>query len=149
MASNTRLYGTAIAFASGLYSLWNASMDPAMSMDGGLSTSATLMLVLGIVVVVHGVLLLTGHADRLGGASGPLMIGYAVVMLLNQAALATGMTGSDSADMGGGMGSGMGQSGMTSAMGWDPGMVALALLMLASGLIMTRDAGMDGDGNGM
>lgn len=141
MLSNTRLYGASIAFASGLYSLWSATTGAQMS------TSAWAMLLLGLVVVVHGATLLTGFTDRLGGASGPLMIVYAVLMLANQALLAGGMLGPDAMGSGGGMdggmGSGMGQSQMTAAMGWDAGMVALALLMLASGLIMSRGSNMD------
>lgn len=137
MVSNTRLYGAAIAFASGLYSLWSASMA------SRLVTSAWVMGLLGIVVLVHGAVLLTDFADRLGGASGPLMIAYAAVMLLNQALLGTGMM-----DAGGGMGMnggmGMGGSGMTAGMSWDAGMVALAALMLVSGVIMTRSNRSDG-----
>lgn len=140
MVSNTRLYGAAIAFASGIYSLWSASMASRMV------TSGWIMSVLGVVVLVHGGVLLTEYADRLGAASGPLMIGYSVVMLLNQALLGTGMM-----DDGSGMGmtSGMGGSTMTAGMGWDAGMVALAVLMLVSGLIMTRGDGMDSRTAGM
>lgn len=129
MVSNTRLYGAAIAFASGLYSLWSASTASRMTASGWL------MALLGVVVVVHGAVLLTDYADRLGDASGPLMIVYAVVMLLNQALLGMGMM-----DDGSGMGAngGMGGSGVTAGMGWDAGMVALAVLMLVSGVIMTR-----------
>lgn len=144
MLSNTRLYGASIAFASGLYSLWSATTGARMS------TSGWAMLLLGLVVVVHGAVLLSGFADRLGGASGPLMIGYAVLMLANQALLAAGMLGGDAmgsgSGMDGGMGGGMGGSGMTAAMGWDAGMVALALLMLASGLIMSRGSNADATG---
>lgn len=129
MVSNTRLYGAAIALASGLYSLWGASMATRMG------TSAWIMAILGIIVVVHGVVLLTAYADRLGTASGPLMIVYAIIMLLNQALVGTGVTADDP-------GMGMATDGMMHAMTWDPGMVMLALLMLASGLIMTRDGGM-------
>lgn len=118
-------------------------------MGARMTTGAWLMLILGLVVVIHGAVLLTGYADRLSGASGPLMIVYAALMLLNQAVLATGMMGADMMDSGGDMGSEMGQSQMTAAMGWDAGMVALALLMLVSGLVMTRDSGMERDGNGM
>lgn len=50
------------------------------------------MVVLGLVVVVHGVILLTPYTGRLGTASGPLMIGYSLLMLLNQALV--GATGS-------------------------------------------------------
>ena len=140
MVSNTRLYGAAIAFASGIYSLWSASMASRMV------TSAWIMSVLGVVVLIHGGVLLTDYATRLGTASGPLMIVYSVVMLLNQGLLGTGMI-----DEGGGMGtsSGMGGSTMTAGMGWDAGMVALAVLMLVSGLIMTRGIGMDSRSPGM
>lgn len=134
VVSNTRLYGAAIAFASGLYSLWSASSA------SGMVTSSWLMGSLGVIVIVHGAVLLTDYADRLGSASGPLMVVYAVVMLLNQALLGTGMM-DDGSRMG--TGGGMGGSGMTAGMGWDAGMVALAVLMLISGLIMTRDTTMD------
>lgn len=142
MVSNTRLYGAAIAFASGLYSLWSSSMASWMV------TSSVLMGALGVVVIVHGAVLLTGYADRLGAASGPLMIVYAAVMLLNQVLLAAGVL--DAGDgMGMGMGGSMGGSGMTAGMGWDAGMVALAVLMLVSGAIMARDGGSMDDGRGM
>lgn len=115
-----RLYGAAIAFASGGYSVAAGST--------GTTAGATLMLLLGTIVVLHGAVLLTSWARRLGDASGPLMLSYAVLMLANQAWMTTmgGMarTGMDGAMMGG-------------PMGWDPGMVTLALLMLASGAIMT------------
>ncbi|WP_181685305.1 hypothetical protein [Halorhabdus salina] len=133
MVSNTRLYGAAIAFASGTYSVWSATGGSEMV------TSGWLMLGLGVVVIVHGAVLLTPSADRLGQASGPLMIGYSVVMLANQALLATDML-DDGNGMGMGMDTGMGGSAMTAGMGWDAGMVTLAALMLASGLIMTKNS---------
>jgi len=147
MVSNTRLYGASIAFASGLYSLWSASMATRMG------TGGWLMLLVGIVVLVHGVVLLTDYADRLGSSSGPLMIGYSVVMLLNQALFGTGLLGGmGTGSMNGGMTGGSGMNGGTmggstisAGMGWDAGMVFLALLMLVSGVIMTRDR----DSNGM
>jgi hypothetical protein len=129
MVSDTRLYGASIAFVSGLYSLWSASMASRMV------TSGWLMGLLGVVVIVHGAVLLTPFADRFGAASGPLMIAYSVVMLLNQALLGTGMMDDGS---GMGMSGGMGGSAMTAGMGWDAGMVALAVLMLVSGVIMTN-----------
>ena len=141
MVSNTRLYGAAIGVVSGGYSLWSASI-------GSMGTGGWLMAVLGAVVLVHGALLLTDYADRLGDASGPLMIGYATLMLLNQALLGSGMMDGMGSGMDGGMGGGMqgGMTGPTASMGWDAGMVALALLMLLSGVIMSRnrdaDAGM-------
>lgn len=140
MVSNTRLYGAAIAFVSGLYSLWSASMASRMV------TSSWLMGALGVIVLVHGALLLTDYANLLDTASGQLMIGYAVVMLLNQALLGTGMM-DDGSSMG--MYSGMGESGMTAGMGWDAGMVALAVLMLVSGLIMARGGPMNTVSSGM
>lgn len=133
MVSNTRLYGAAIAFASGLYSLWSASIASRMV------TSSWLMGALGVIVLVHGALLLTDFAERLDTASGPLMIVYSVVMVLNQALLGTRMMDDGS---GMGMNGAMGGSSMTAGMGWDAGMVALALLMLVSGLIMTRSGSM-------
>ncbi|MBX0324961.1 hypothetical protein EGH21_18190 [Halomicroarcula sp. F13] len=135
----TRQYGAAIALVSGVYSLLSATGGTGMMG----SNSGLLMALLGVVVVVHGVVLLTPYADRLGNASGPLMIGYSLVMLLNQALV--GVTGSVNWGMGSGMGSGMngGMSGgmgssMTAGMGWDLGMVALAVLMLISGVIMAN-----------
>lgn len=144
MVSNTRMYGAAIALVSGVYSLWSAAT--VSEMDAG----AWIMLVLGIVVVVHGTLLPTDAGDRLGNANGPLMIGYGLLMLLNQALLGVGMLG-DGMSMGDGMGMGDGMAGspLTAGMGWDAGMVALALLMLVSGAIMTRGGGMTGDGSEM
>lgn len=130
MVSNTRLYGAAIAITSGLYSLWSASMASRPT------TSSWLMSLLGVIVIVHGGVLLTDYANRLGGTGGPLMIVYALVMLLNQALLGTRMMDDGS---GMGMGGGMGGSGMTTGMGWDAGMAVLAVLMLVSGLIMLRD----------
>lgn len=130
MVSNTRLYGAAIAITSGLYSLWSASMASRTT------TSSWLMSLLGVIVIVHGGVLLTDYADRLGRTGGPLMIVYALVMLLNQTLLGTGMMDDGS---GMGMGGGMGGSGMTTGMGWDAGMAVLAVLMLVSGLIMLRD----------
>jgi hypothetical protein len=119
--STMRLYGAAIAFASGGY---------AVAVGSTASTAgATLMWLLGVVVVLHGAVLLTSWVETLGDASGPLMLAYAVLMLANQAWMATMPTGGMMD--GGGMNAGM------MGMGWDPGMVALALLMLASGAIMT------------
>lgn len=133
----TRYYGAAIALVSGLYSL--ASATGGGGMMG--TNSGLLMTLLGIVVVVHGVVLLTPYASRLGNASGPLMIGYSLLMLLNQALVGTtgsmnwGMGGGMSTGMGSGMSGGMGST-MTAWMGWDLGMVALAILMLVSGVFM-------------
>jgi len=137
MVSDTRLYGAAIGVVSGGYSLWSASTATAMG------TGGWLMALLGVVVLVHGVVLLTDYADRLGDASGPLMIGYSVLMLLNQALVGTGMTGGMGSGMNGGMGGGS-MSGTAGSMGWDAGMVALAVLMLLSGVIMTQRTADDG-----
>jgi hypothetical protein len=142
MVSNTRLYGAAIAFASGLYSVSNASAASSMG------TSGWLMLVLGTIVLLHGIVLLTPYASRLGAASGPLMIAYSLVMLLNQALLGTGMI-DDGSGMGMSDGMGMGSSAMTAGMGWDAGMATLAILMLVSGLIMTRGDSMADASDGM
>jgi len=140
MLSNTRLYGASIAVVSGGYSLWSASMASTMG------TGGWLMALLGAVVIGHGAVLLTDAADRLGDASGPLMIGYSLLMLLNQALLGSGMMDGwgmmHDAGLDGRMG--MGGSAATVGMGWDAGMVALATLMLVSGVIMARDGGSTG-----
>jgi hypothetical protein len=65
--------------------------------------------------------LVTPLAERVGRASGPLMIVWAAIMLANQVLAAT-----------------MSSAAMFS---WDAGMVALAVLMLGSGLIMSRRPG--------
>lgn len=127
MVSDTRLYGAAIAFISGLYSLWSGSM-------GTQTTSSLLMAALGILVIGHGAVLLTPAAERLGSASGPLMIGYSLLMLLNQVLMGTGMMSDWGMESQMGMGGG---TAMSSGMAWDAGMVALAVLMLVSGVIMT------------
>lgn len=114
--SSTRLYGSLVALASGGYAVYR-SMGM-MDVQAG----AWFMLIVGLVVIVHGLALTTPLADRLGGASGPLMIVWAVLMLGHQAWL--------------GMGSGM--NGAMMGRAWDVGMVVLALLMLASGIIMAR-----------
>jgi hypothetical protein len=44
---------------------------------------------------------------------------------------------------------GMGSSAMTAGMGWDAGMATLAILMLVSGLIMTRGDSMADASDGM
>ncbi|MFW5939560.1 MAG: hypothetical protein ACOCQU_03845 [Halolamina sp.] len=138
MISNSRRYGAAIALVSGLYSLWSASMATRMG------TGGWLMAVLGVVVIVHGAALLTAFADRIGDASGPLMIGYAVLMLFNQALFGGGM-GMTDGGMNGGMGMDGGMAGSARVgMGMDAGMIALATLMLLSGIIMARDGGTDG-----
>ncbi len=125
--STMRLYGSIIALVSGGYSIYLATTGT------GMATSAWLMLALGVVVLVHGAVLLTPLAARLGSASGLLMLGYAAVMLLNQ----VWMVSMGSSGMGGGM-SGMNDvNTVAGGMGWDAGMVAIALLMLASGAIMT------------
>ncbi|SEH36475.1 hypothetical protein SAMN05192561_1017 [Halopenitus malekzadehii] len=135
MVSHTRLYGAAIAVASGLYSVTSAITGSRMGVGGWI------MGLIGVVVIVHGVALLTDAATRLGGVSGPLMVGYAVVMLLLQILYGVGMlaVGGTSGMAGGGMTGGGAGMGVTAGMGWDAGMVALALLMLVSGLVMTRD----------
>ena len=117
MNADTRLYATAIAVVSGLYSIASALGD---SM-GSMPLSGSIMLVVGIVVLLHGMVLLSPAAERLGRASGPLMVLWAAIMLGNQALAAMTSPGS-----------------MMGAMSWDGGMVAIAALMLASGLIMIR-----------
>lgn len=124
--STMRLYGSAIAFASGSYSVIVGS--------AGSAGNRTLMLILGVVVVIHGAVLLTDLADQLSGTSGPLMLGYAVLMLANQGWMWMGADGGMSTGMNGGMMGG--PTGMVGP-GLDLGMIVLALLMLVSGGVMT------------
>jgi len=137
--SATPLYASSIAIVSGLYSIGSAAgtmMSVPMMTAAALGIGGWVMLLLGIVVLVHGIVLLTSLADRLGRRSGPLMVLWAVVMLLNQALSA--------AVAGWGMpGSRMNGSSMMAGVGWDTGMVAIAVLMLASGLIMSSRASSD------
>ncbi len=82
--STMRLYGGSIAIVSGVYSGYLATTGV------GMTTAAWGMLALGLLVLVHGIVLVSPAASALGTASGPLMIGYAVLMLLNQAWMASG-----------------------------------------------------------
>lgn len=132
--SATRLYASSIAIVSGVYAIGSAltSMGARMGMSmqsgDGLGVAGWIMLVIGVVVLVHGAVLLVGPLAAFARLSGPLMIVWAVVMLAQQAlaALVPGfaMTG----------------GAMASAATWDAGMVAIAMLMLVSGLIMLRPA---------
>lgn len=126
--STMRLYGSLIALVSGGYSSFQSITGPAMT------GSSWVMLVVGVIALVHGIVLLTPAVDRLGTASGPLMIGYAVVMLLNQGLMTTDTM---SSGMDSGMGSSMDGGIAAGGMGVDVGMIAIAVLMLASGVIMT------------
>ncbi|MGH2417998.1 MAG: hypothetical protein ACRDFY_06665 [Candidatus Limnocylindria bacterium] len=134
--STTRLYASSIAIVSAIYSIGSAGaamMSSPMMTDAGIAVGGWVMLVLGIIVLVHGIGLLTPVADRIGRRSGPLMVLWAVGMLLNQ--------GLSAAVAGWGMsGSRMAGGSIMADPGWDPGMVAIAILMLASGLIMSRHA---------
>jgi hypothetical protein len=122
--SATRLYGSSIAVISGLYSiisaLSGAMRTPMMEPAAGLGLSGLIMLAVGVAVLVHGLLLLTPTSARIARVSGPLMVVWAVIMLGNQF-LVLVMPG---LAMG--------------AMALDGGMIALAILMLISGLFMMR-----------
>lgn len=126
--SDTRLYASSIAIVSGVYAIGSVVLDlaaaPMMTdMTATLGIGGWIMLAIGVVVLVHGVLLLTPAAEQMGRISGPLMILWAAIMLLDQWLL--GMTSS--------------MMGMEA----DAGMIAIAVLMLASGLIMLRSATSD------
>lgn len=124
MDATYRMYGAAIALVSGTYSMWSASM--ASSFD----VNAWLMLILGAIVVIHGVILLTQFATLLGSLSGPLMVGYALVMLGHQTLLGLGLLGTEG---------GTGMEPVRTTMAFDGGMVALSALMLISGVLMVRE----------
>lgn len=124
-SSTTRLYASSIAVVSGLYSILSALGEAiGAPMTGGtaMTTGEFIMLGIGVVVLVHGIVLLTPASARLGQASGPLMMLWAVIMLGNQLVFGD-VPGSDMPGM--------------SGMAWDGGMAAVAVLMLISGLIMS------------
>lgn len=127
--STMRLYGGAVGVVSGTYSVWLA-LDGA-GMGGG---AGWVMALVGLVALVHGLALFTPVASSIGRASGPLMMGYAAVMLLLQAWAEL----TDPMDGGmGGMDGTMGGTVDGMMVGADAGMLALALLMLFSGVVMT------------
>lgn len=114
--STMRWYASAIAVVSGGYSLYLSWTAPEMT------TAMWVMLALGLVVTIHGVLLLTPFAANIVTVSGALMMTYAVGMLAIQWWID------------------MGQSDMMmgESMSADPGMIAIAILMLFSGILMER-----------
>jgi len=143
--STTRLFASSIAIVSGLYAISSSAVAmmraPMMTeVSAALGIGGWIMLGVGIMVLGHGIILLTPLAGFLARTSGPLMMLWAGIMLVDQALLAAlpgwGIPGSR-------MDSGM-SSSMTSGMGWDAGMVAIAVLMLASGLIMSSHGSSDG-----
>ena len=110
---------------SGTYSIVASFAADTMQM----SLAATVMLVVGLAAVAHGVLLLAPAAANIGAWSGPAMLLWAAIMLGNQLLAATVPEWASGGPMMGGE-------------EWDGGMVAVATLMLVSGLIMTRRRGM-------
>lgn len=144
--STMRLYGGAVSVVSGGYSVWLSTAGMGLQ-----RTSSWPMVLVGLVALVHGLALFTPVARSIGRASGPLMVVYSVVMLLLQGWMATmapaggmfGMDGGTNGGMDGGTNAGTnGAMDGAIAMGADPGMVALALLMLFSGVVMTVRRGM-------
>lgn len=124
----TRWYGSLIAIVSGVYAIGMATWG------AGMGTGDWFSLILGVVVLAHGVALVGRLSSGLDAASGVLMIVYAVLMVLAQGwAVTMGGRGMSGGAMGGQM---MGTMGW-STMAWDPGMTAIAIVMLGSGLIMT------------
>ena len=125
--SATRLYASSIAIVSGIYSLAGPAyvlLGVRGMMGQALGIGGWIMVAVGVLVLAHGVVLLSPYAERLGRSSGALMVIWAAIMLLNQF-----LTGAMPRAM---------ESSMLTQLGWDPGMVALAVLMLMSGFIMLR-----------
>lgn len=133
--STIRLYGGAIGVVSGLYAILIPGAELLDMADadssGALSVGGWAMLAVGVAALIHGILLFTPLVADMSGISGPLMLVWATIMVGNQALVATvadwGMAGSGMGGMDG---------AMSSSMGWDPGMVAIGILMFISGLIM-------------
>lgn len=129
-----RMYGGAIGVVSGLYAILMAGADlvdvPRTDSMEAPGIGGWVMLAVGVAALIHGILLFTPVATGMGGVSGPLMLLWATVMVGNQVLAASvadwGMAGT-----------GMGMEGADSnLMEWDPGMVAIGVLMFISGLIM-------------
>ncbi|MFB6144550.1 MAG: hypothetical protein ABEJ98_04535 [Candidatus Nanohaloarchaea archaeon] len=110
MMNSSRKYGGLISVVSGVYSLYLGMQTMNMA-------SMWLMNILGLVVLMHGVALLTDLETDVLDRSGELMVLYSAVMLLNQVWMAT-------------------------MMAFDPGMTAVAVIMLGSGLIMRQQNSM-------
>lgn len=127
----SRWYGGLIAVVSGFYAISMGVWGP------GMNYADWFMLVLGGIVLGHGVALFGRFSRSLDASSGVFMIIYSVLMLLGQAW--AGMVASTRMmdSMGGQMGEMGGQMMGWSTMAWDPGMTALAVVMLGSGIIMT------------
>lgn len=106
------IFGGTLAIVSGVYSflMGSTAMSPSL-----------LPTVLGIIVFVHGTLLLFSPTSisKFSRESGLLMMLYSIIMLTNQVILQ-----------------------LTSMMtaGWDLGMLSLAILMLVSGRLMVSKA---------
>lgn len=103
---SSEIYGGLIAVISGVYSI-------SLGMQSMNMASMWLMYILGAIVLAHGIALLTDLDLEFLQYSGELMIGYSVIMLLNQA-------------------------WMYSMEMFDPGMAAIATIMLGNGIIMYR-----------
>lgn len=123
-----RLYGGVIAVVSGGYAILVSSSIGAQS---GMTLSTWLMVLIGLVVLIHGVVLFTPLTGRLSGFSGPSMIAYAILLLVMQVWLSAAHADETTGDA-----MMNGNAPMTGTMLWDPGMLALALLLLVSGVIM-------------
>ncbi|MFB6197920.1 MAG: hypothetical protein ABEI52_06585 [Halobacteriaceae archaeon] len=139
--STMRLYGSAIAIVSGTYSILSGSFGIGM-VEGGMmgmtpsGGAGMVMVLVGIIVLVHGIVLLTPLAQLIRAASGPLMLAYAILMLLIQAWVGLSMNAGMGPDNEMMSGSRM-IAPITADMGLNIGMVAIAILMFISGLIMT------------
>lgn len=123
----SRWYGGLIAVVAGFYAISMAAWGPMLGIVDWF------MLVLGGVVLGHGVALFGRFSPSIDASSGVFMIIYSVLMLLGQ--VWAGVFGGTR------MGSMGGQMGLMtmgwSTMAWDPGMTALAVVMLGSGIVMT------------
>lgn len=103
---NSEMYGGIIAVISGLYSI-------SLGMQSMNMASMWLMYLLGAAVTIHGAALLVDMDLEFLESSGELMVGYSIVMLLNQ-------------------------GWMYSMNMLNTGMVAIATIMFGNGFIMYR-----------
>ena len=128
-SDTSRWYGGLVAVVAGIYAIAMAAWGP------GMSYADWFLLVVGGVVFGHGVALVGGFSRRLDATSGALLVGYALVLVLSQAWL--GVRDDSPLQQGTLSSPSVHRELGWSTLPWDPGLVALAIVLLGSGVIMT------------
>jgi hypothetical protein len=123
--SQGRIYEGLIALVAGVYALSIGGYaflantmfagSPSTALTPGATAMFSLTIGTGLIIVIHGVLLFTDFDAKFAKYSGPLMILYAFLMILDQA--------------------------VSPAAGFGAGMIAFALLMVFTGMMMMHNEG--------